>query len=202
MENKLKYAVIKARRRDELEADLASEDTSLICDALFSAAQHDPEWLWVQEQCLKMLKHSSLLVRSCALIALGELATFQGHLNLETVLPEIDQLLTDPELGPFAADAMDDIVASGLEIPPDVMLLNPNWQCTKHASQLFGFAFACGHIVSGTGQGFHTEPDDTEEAEERPSAWCDECEAQHLKTGEYHTVRICAACYDEAKSRC
>lgn len=103
-------------------------------------------------------------------------------------------------LGPFAADAMDDIRASGLRIPPDTMRQNPNWQCSKHASDLFGFAFACLHIVAGTGLGFHTDLKDTEE--ERPSAWCDECEAQHLRTGEYHTMRICAACYDEAKSKC
>ena len=202
MEAKPKYVEIRARRRDDLEADFASEDPSLICDALFSAAQHDPDWLWAQGQCLKMLKHCSPLVRSCALIALGELATFQGHLELETVLPEIDRLLTDPELGPFAADAMGDIRASGLSIPANLMLHNPNWQCSRHASHLFGFAFACRHLITGIGHGFHADPGDAEEAEEeRPPAWCDECQAQHLRTGEHHTMRVCAACYDEAKSK-
>jgi hypothetical protein len=53
--------------------------------------------------------HESLLVRSTALIALGEIALFRGHLDLETVLPEIHRVASDPALAPFAEDALDNI---------------------------------------------------------------------------------------------
>ena len=66
------------------------------CNALDTAAQHEADWRWSQEQCLKMLDHESLLVSSAALIALGEIALFRGHLNLETVLPEIHRVARDP----------------------------------------------------------------------------------------------------------
>jgi len=75
-----------------------------------------------------------------------------------------------------------------------------NNTCPKHGSEPFGFAFACEHLVAGTGIGFNTDPSDREEsAEGRPAAWCDNCEATRLKTGEYHTKRLCAACYEEMK---
>jgi hypothetical protein len=106
---KPKYVEIAPRRRDELEAELESNDPNVVCDALFSAAQHEADWRWSQTQCLRMLKHNSPLVRSNALIALGEIALFRGHLDLEIVLPEIQQFAGDPALGPFVEDALDNI---------------------------------------------------------------------------------------------
>ena len=114
MSEKLKYVEIQARDRDELETAFKSHDANVVCDALYSAAQHEADWRWSQEQCLKMLDHESLLVRSAALIALGEIALFRGHLDLETVLPEIYRVARDPPLAPFAEDAMDNIRAAKL----------------------------------------------------------------------------------------
>ena len=105
---KLKYVEIKPRSKAQLLADFASSDNNLVCDALFSAAQHE-DWRWSQAQCLAMLKHESLTVRSCALIAIGEIATFRGEIDFDTVLPELQGLLNDPALAPFAEDALDDI---------------------------------------------------------------------------------------------
>jgi len=61
-----------------------------------------------------MLNHESLLVRSTALIALGEIALFHGQLDLATVLPEINRVATEPALAPFAEDALDNIRAAKL----------------------------------------------------------------------------------------
>lgn len=112
MSHKLKYVEIKRQPRPELEESLASTDPNRICNALYSAAQHEPDWRWSQTVCLSKLSHQSLLVRSAALIALSEIALFQGNLDLEIVLPEMKRLAKDVALGPFVEDAMDNIRVS------------------------------------------------------------------------------------------
>ena len=114
MSEKLKYEEIQPSEREELETTFKSNDVNAICDALYSAAQHEQDWRWSQEQCLKMLNHESLLVRSTALIAIGEIAVYRGHLDLETALPEIHRATSDSALAPFAEDAMDLIRAAKL----------------------------------------------------------------------------------------
>ena len=109
MEGKLKYVEIEPRPRQELEKMFASEDENAICDAMYSAAQHEPDWRWTQGELLKLLSHRSLLVRSGALIALGEVATFRGNIDVEIVLPAIYKLADDPALGPFVEDCVEDI---------------------------------------------------------------------------------------------
>jgi hypothetical protein len=106
---KPKYVQIRPCDRDELDAAFKSNDENAICNALYSAAQHEPDWHWSQTQCLKMLSHESLMVRSAALIALSEIALFRGHLELETVLPEIRRFQNDPALAPFVEDCLDNI---------------------------------------------------------------------------------------------
>jgi len=111
---KLKYVVIPPREREELESAFKSNDPDEVCNALYSAAQHEVDWRWSQGQCLKMLNHESLLVRSAALQALGEIAIFRGHLDLETVLPEIQRFANDAALGPIVEDFFVSIRASKL----------------------------------------------------------------------------------------
>jgi len=110
--DKPKYVEIKRQPRPELEESLASTDPNRICNALYSAAQHGPDWRWSQTVCLSNLSHESLLVRSAAVIALGEIALFQGNLDLEIVLPEMKRLARDVAFGPFVEDALDNIKAS------------------------------------------------------------------------------------------
>jgi hypothetical protein len=114
LSEKPKYVEIPPREREELEAAFKSNDPNVVCNALYSAAQHEADWRWSQGHCLKMLNHESLLVRSSALIALGEIALFRGHLDLETVLPEMQRFANDPALAPFVEDALDNIRASNL----------------------------------------------------------------------------------------
>lgn len=109
MDEKLKYVEIKRRSRQEIEEMFAGDDENAICNAMYSAAQHEPDWRWTQDQVLKLLTHPSLMVRSCALIALGEIATFRGSIDVEIVLPEIYKLANDPALGPFVEDCLEDI---------------------------------------------------------------------------------------------
>ena len=109
MSEKPKYVEIKPQTRADLQQKLGSSDPNAVCGALYSAAQHDTDWRWSQNQCLRMLSHDSLLVRSAALIALGEIALFRGQLDVDIVLPQIRQFKSDPALAPFAEDALDNI---------------------------------------------------------------------------------------------
>ena len=117
MSEKPKYVEIKPRTRPELEEALASDDANTVCDALYSAAQHETDWHWTQAKCLAMLSHESLLVRSTAIIALGEIALFRGKLDRDLVLPELKRLASDPALGPFAEDVLADLNSSHLDKP-------------------------------------------------------------------------------------
>ncbi len=109
MNDNLKYEEIHPRSRKELEAAFVSEDENAICNAMFSAAQHEPDWRWTQARLLGFLNHKSLKLRSVALMALGELALFRGHIDVEIVLPEVYRLKGEPALEPFLEQCIQDI---------------------------------------------------------------------------------------------
>jgi hypothetical protein len=109
LDEKFKYEEIRAQSRDELTAAFASQDEDRICEAMYSAAQHDTDWRWTQHALLGFLTHKSIRVRSAALIAIGEIAIFQRNLDLDVVLPRIHELAKDPALVGLVEDCLDDI---------------------------------------------------------------------------------------------
>jgi hypothetical protein len=87
--------------RDVIIRDLYSDDPERISAALYSAAYHDPDWRWVQDECLRLLKHHDVGVRWTAATCLGDLALFHKTLDLPRVLPELfdackDESIRDP----------------------------------------------------------------------------------------------------------
>jgi hypothetical protein len=160
-EKKLKYVEIKPRSKAQLLKELASDDENIVCDALYGAAQHEPDWRWSQAQCLAMLKHPSLMIRSCALIAIGEIATFRGELDVDVVEPELKRLLNDSALRPFAEDALDDIARMTqrrmdswryIAIPP-VIDLRVGWAVlnSKPCAKMFNaWTSNESHMITGT----------------------------------------------------
>ena len=108
-DDKPKYVEIEPRSREELEAAFACEDENTVCEAMYSAAQHEPDWRWTQSKLLEFLNHKSLLLRSVALMALGELALFRGQVDIEVVLPRVHKLAEEPALAPFVEDCIEDI---------------------------------------------------------------------------------------------
>ncbi len=109
MDEKPRYVEIQPSSHKELEEAFASDDENAICNAMYSAAQHEPDWRWTQAELVKFLRHQSLLLRSTAISALGELVLFRGHIDLEVVLPEIHKLEDDPALAPFVKDYLEDL---------------------------------------------------------------------------------------------
>jgi hypothetical protein len=109
VDEKLRYVEIHPRSRKELEETFAGGDENAICNAMYSAAQHEPDWRWTQAELVKFLRHGSLLIRSTAINALGELVLFRGLIDLEVVLPEIHKLQNDPALAPFVFDYLESL---------------------------------------------------------------------------------------------
>jgi hypothetical protein len=66
LSERLKYVEIVPRTRAELEQRFERSDPNVVCDALYTVAQHDSDWCWSQDQCLKMLQHELI----CAFVSL------------------------------------------------------------------------------------------------------------------------------------
>jgi hypothetical protein len=105
----VKYQAAVERDREEIEILLRSNDKKDIQDALLSAAYYDPEWKWVQGQCLAFTHHSDQNVRWVAATCLGHLARIHRQLDLELVLPRLTEMRTDPTVKAGADDALEDI---------------------------------------------------------------------------------------------
>lgn len=105
----MQYEAVPKRSRSELEQLLTSKDSQSICDGLLSASYWEPDWHWVQEQCLRYLESPDSKVRAFAAQGLGYLAVFHGKSDLDRVIPRLTALLNDPEVGPITEDAIEDI---------------------------------------------------------------------------------------------
>ena len=100
---------VEQRTREQVEAMLISADAKHIVRALLSAAYYDPDWRWVQTQCLYFLRHADVGVRRNAANCLGLLAVFHNKLDAEVVVPALQKAAEDPELKPWAEDSLTDI---------------------------------------------------------------------------------------------
>jgi hypothetical protein len=92
-----------------VEEALLSSDPAMVCDAILRLAHHEPDWRWVQNICLQLVQTSDPNIRGCAVISLGNIARIHGLLDLEQVIPVLQSLCEDPEVGGKAEDALDDI---------------------------------------------------------------------------------------------
>src|SRR6185369_14099136 len=97
------------RSREQLTKDLASTDPTVVCAALYSAAQHEPDWRWSQDQSLERFSHPALSVQVAALQAIQEIVYFQKSIDGNKVLPELFKLLNDENLAPLVEEVISDI---------------------------------------------------------------------------------------------
>ncbi|HEY6305985.1 MAG TPA: hypothetical protein VI488_05930 [Candidatus Angelobacter sp.] len=108
-ENKRKHEPVEQRTREQVEAMLASGDSAKTIKALWSAAYYDPDWRWVQTQCLLFLTHADLWIRRNAATCLGLVAVFHKKLDQDLVVPALKKAAEDPDLKPWAEDSLGDI---------------------------------------------------------------------------------------------
>jgi hypothetical protein len=105
----MKYEAIHPISRDEAERMVASGDANAICREIISLALFDDDWRWVQDWCLQLATDERTQVRGCAATSLGHLARIHGSLDLDRVIPVLEQLTEDHEVGGLAEDALGDI---------------------------------------------------------------------------------------------
>jgi hypothetical protein len=94
---------------EEAKEILKSDDSTRINDALVRLTYHNSDWQWVQDQCLQLVNHSDPVVKGLAVSCLGHLARIHKTIDTAKVLPILNSLLNDPEVGGRAEDAIDDI---------------------------------------------------------------------------------------------
>ena len=97
--------------RQEAEAAFSSGSPEQITDALVRVALNDPDWRWVQEQCLTFVNSPTSDVRRLAVTCLGHLARIHGELDRERVLPLLNDLRNDDEVSGSVEDTLEDIEA-------------------------------------------------------------------------------------------
>ena len=103
----MKYERVEPLSRLEIIAGLGSNAPEQIRSALYSAAWHEKDWRWTQENCLIFLQHSDAGVRWAAALSLGYIAQFQKHLDLDRVLPALHDAHSDPAIRSTVGDALD-----------------------------------------------------------------------------------------------
>jgi hypothetical protein len=106
---RVEYLDVVERDRVQIEVLLRSDDAADIRDALLSAAYFDPDWEWVQSQCLIFSRHHDKNVRWISAICFGHLARIHRQLDLEVVLEWLVEMKSDPLVASAANDALDDI---------------------------------------------------------------------------------------------
>lgn len=104
---KLTYQEPHPISREEANAAFASHDPERIAHALVNVAFHDADWRWVQEKCLGFAQADVAAVRQIAVTCLGHVARVHRCLDLDRVLPTLDELSRDSEVQ--VGDALDDI---------------------------------------------------------------------------------------------
>jgi hypothetical protein len=109
VEKERKYTPVLQRSRSQMEEMLRSGLPEQIGEALWSAAYYDPDWRWVQTQCLLALRHNDVWVRRNAATCLGLVAVFHKKLDTHVAVSALKKAAEDPEVKPWAEDSLADI---------------------------------------------------------------------------------------------
>ncbi len=104
--------------REDVETVLASDDPTASRAALLGALAGEPDWQWLQDQCLRLIGHTDGGVRHVAATCQGELGLLRkAPLELERVLPALARWLSDPEAGIGARQAVEDLASASRPEP-------------------------------------------------------------------------------------
>jgi len=109
--------------RHDAEIILSATEETAICETLVRLAYHDPDWQWVQNQCVRFTADSRLSVRATAVLCLGHLARIHGRLDLDRVNQTLRPLLSEPELKWRVEEVLEDIAMFVVDNPPTLMTL-------------------------------------------------------------------------------
>jgi hypothetical protein len=94
----LRYEPIHRIAREKLVADLESDDPQIVAKALYAATKYEGDTDWVQNQCLRKLTSSEVMIRWAAATCLGDLAFLRRPLNTKLVIPALELAKDDPAI--------------------------------------------------------------------------------------------------------
>lgn len=117
---RLAYRDVNPISRRQAVRRPSGHDPRVVCDALVRITFHNPDWRWVQGHCLRLAQHPSADVRGLAATCLGHLARVHRALDLELVLPVLQEMLLDHDVGGRAENALADIAIYMGRGPEDV----------------------------------------------------------------------------------
>lgn len=95
--------------RDDLLDAVHGGNAEAIAEALLGVTTVDPDWRWVQNQCLALLRHESADVRAIAITCLGHLARIHRQLDAAKVIAELQNHQNDEQIAGRVRDALDDL---------------------------------------------------------------------------------------------
>ena len=105
----MKYHEVVPISRHDASLAFSSGSPHDIAHALIRVVYHDPDWRWAQELCIEYAKHPDSDVAGLAVTCFGHLARIHGKLDLERVLPILEELKQDEKIGGRVDDALGDI---------------------------------------------------------------------------------------------
>jgi hypothetical protein len=94
----LKYEPVYPLSKRELILQIESGDPEAVAKALYAAAKYEDDWSWVQKLCVEGLKRPEASVRWAAATCLGDLAFMRRPLDLDIVVPALEQAVQDPQV--------------------------------------------------------------------------------------------------------
>jgi len=95
--------------RDDAAKAFSSGNTPDACKSLVSLAFYETDWHWVQNKCLEFAKAENDELAGVAITCIGHLARIHKKLDLDIVLPVLDELGRNPKFKGRVEDALDDI---------------------------------------------------------------------------------------------
>src|SRR5688572_23858792 len=104
----MEYHEVDPISREEALTAFASNDPELVCTTLVQVAYYDPDWQWVQEQCINFTKHPNLDICGLAVTCLGHIARIHRTLEIDKVLPILKELYKNPKIAGLIDDTLDD----------------------------------------------------------------------------------------------
>jgi hypothetical protein len=95
----VRYEEIPPISREAAEAVFVRDDPHEVVNALLGLAISDPDWRWVQQQCLRFIHHPDPNVRYIVPLCFMHLARLHGALDVDLVFPVLEALQKDTSPG-------------------------------------------------------------------------------------------------------
>jgi hypothetical protein len=107
----MRYEPVQFYTRETAEAAFARDDPTELNRVLLGLSWYEPDWRWVQEQCIRYSRHPHEHVRGVVPICFSYLARINRDLDVDAVFPVLEVLQADhsPWVAGNATEYVEDI---------------------------------------------------------------------------------------------